>query len=171
MKVDWYWGVCLFLKVTVGWAGQLTGNMYSYNISKRKSCLGILICREGRVLTYLTVMKKWYYCFYCSTILNLLWEGQPQKIYQFQSHSFTRPHQALLQRNLSPSENILNLIKLKAMPARLFFLAITHKQFTSLEEKMQGNPLSQNSFLNLSTSKPSIHPRIPILPTNNKLWR
>jgi hypothetical protein len=36
---------------------------------------------------------------------------------------------------------------------------------------MQGNPLSQNSFLNLSTSKPSIHPRIPILPTNNKLWR
>ena len=40
-----------------------------------------------------------------------------------------------MQRKLNSSENILNLIKLKAAPRDYFFLARTHKQFTWLEEK------------------------------------
>lgn len=139
---DWV----ILRSVPIFWKWQLsTLVMYHRNqkllyISQIKICLEQLYLL-GRYTTYLKVNWKWCYCFDWSTVLNFLWKGQSahhkNKSSPFHSHSFIWPHQTLMQRKFTPSENILNVIKLKAAPKRLFFLARTHKQSTWLEEKVQ----------------------------------
>lgn len=125
VTMDWYSGVYVFLKVTAGHTGQITGNIYSYNVSHRSTCLENYTCWpvEGRRRHHISnrhvEIVLWFWLF-CSSepsmgrsIINT---SSP-----FQSHSFIWPHQALMQRKLNPSENVLNLTKLKVAPEGLLF--------------------------------------------------
>ena len=145
----------------------ITGNMNPLPLSQRKIRLGTYIC-WGKVDTphiSKSTENGPLYWTSCGTVeKNNIRKSFPKPFYIW-------PHQPLMQRKLNSSENILNLIKLKAAPEGLFFPSKKPQAIYLTRGKMQRNPLSQNSFLNLSTNKPSIHPRMPILPADNRLWR